>query len=323
MYNLSLTACSFTVKQSNSRRREKIFQLNKEIRGNKNDISFSFQDVQGLFIAFFEHSSKLVVDKNRRQTFSCEYSSDNFVETDSFKMIFSKIQSGQFGTASSILDHETLSLKLKKTSKDIDMKPFYVFVIIPKDDDNLHVQKGMLIFQNVGQYGVKTITTQLMQSFFVDQFGITLTCKTIAPELFVKKVIRKDNTKKLIMVKNVQSSDDADPGFGYGKEVRQLGNLRFNEDKWSMLRNKIQFVAGGKHNLFEFESKQYDTLKVVVDIGGRLRTIDLHNLDNLSIIEAIPDEIRNADGHADEKLLIQHIITVANEYLSEMVLSFD
>jgi len=178
----------------------------------------------------------------------------------------------------------------------------------------------MLIFQNVGQFGVKTITTELMQSYFSSQYGITIVCKTIAPDLFIKKVIRKDNIKKLVMIKNVKSADDTDTGRGYGKEVREIGDLRFSDTLWSKIHNKIQWVAGGKYNLFEFEQQTYDTLKVVVDIGGRDRKIDLHNLDNLSIIEAIPDEIRMADGHPDEQMLIQHFTKVADEYLDEMVL---
>ena len=72
--------------------------------------------------------------------------------------------------------------------------------------------------------------------------------------------------------------------------------------------------------MFEFENNSYDTLKVVVDIGGRNRTIDLHNLDNLSIIEAVPDEIRQADGHPDKEMLIEYFKQVASEYLEEMVL---
>ena len=51
-----------------------------------------------------------------------------------------------------------------------------------------------------------------------------------------------------------------------------------------------------------------------------MRTIDLHNINNLSIIEPIPDEIRMFDGHPDLKALIEHFKDVATEYLEEMVL---
>ena len=40
----------------------------------------------------------------------------------------------------------------------------------------------------------------------------------------------------------------------------------------------------------------------------------------LSIIEAIPDEIKMADGHPNLTMLIEHFTKVATEYLEEMVL---
>ena len=66
---------------------------------------------------------------------------------------------------------------------------------------------------------------------------------------------------------------------------------------------------------------EYDNLKVIVDIGGRTRKINLHNIENLSIIEAIPDKIKMADGHPNLTMLIEHFTKVATEYLDEMVLN--
>lgn len=84
--------------------------------------------------------------------------------------------------------------------------------------------------------------------------------------------------------------------------------------------DKIRYVAGGRFNLFEFEQVEYDNLKVIVDIGGRTRKINLHNLENLSIIEAIPDEIKMADGQPDLPMLLKYFTKVTTEYLEEMVL---
>lgn len=129
----------------------------------------------------------------------------------------------------------------------------------------------MFIFQNVGQFGVKTITTSKMQEFFSSQFNITLKYNTIAPDLFIRKVIRKENIKKFVMIKNYKSSDLADNlGKGYGIEVREIGNLNFSENKWDRLMGAIRYVAGSKYNLFEFEQQEYDNLKLIVDIGDEI-----------------------------------------------------
>lgn len=321
MFNLSLTACSFFIRKTNSRGPNNIFALNSPINGEFDESKFHFSDAIELFTEFFKCYENMVDDNSRKQTFSCEYEPFFKDETDGFRLMYAKILSGSYGSSSDIVDPQTKQVKFTKAADDIDVRPFYVFVILPKDSPDVTVQKGMLIFQNVGPYGIKTITTEYMQSFFSSCFGISLNCRTIAPDLFVKKVIRKDNTKKLVMVRNITSADTTDrTSLGYGKEMRIVGNLCFTDEQWPAFFNTVKWVAGGRRNLFEFEHICYDTLKIIVDIGGRTRTIDLHNLENLSIIEAIPDEIRMPDGHPDREMLAEYFKKVAAEYLEEMVL---
>lgn len=322
MFNLSLTACSFHLRKTNSRGNTKIFNLNMPLTLQKEDgTECYFQDLSEIFVQFFKTHESLVKDDNKQQSFRCEYNEDNILENDDFRMFYTRIYSGVYGSSSDIIDGNTQKVKYKKKSSDIDTRPFYLMVVFPKDSERVVVQKGLFIFQNVGQFGVKTITTTLMQEFFSNEFHITLKCNTISPDLFVKKIIRQDNIKKLVMVKNIKSSDTSDNvRKGYGSEIREIGNLYFTEKMWSRMMDKIRYVAGGRYNLFEFEQIEYDNLKVVVDIGGRTRKINLHNLENLSIIEAIPDEIKMADGHPNLKMLIEHFTKVATEYLEEMVL---
>lgn len=321
MFNLSLTACSFCIKKAKTRHRDTFFALNSNIHGHHDNESFAFNDALELFADFFNSYRGLRTDIVRQQTFSCEYDPSFQDEVDGFRLLYAKVNSGIYGSSSDIVDPSTKEVKFKKSATDIDTRPFYVFVIVPRDSDRVTVQKGMFIFQNVGPYGIKTITTEYMKTYFSTCYGITLHCRTIAPDLFIKKVIRKDNIKKFIMVKNIKSGDNADNiNLGYGKEIREIADLRFTEKFWEEMLDRIRWVAGGRYHLFEFEKEEYDTLKVVVDIGGRTRKIDLHNLENLSIIEAIPDRIRMADGHPDIDMLIEHFKQVAAEYLSEMVL---
>lgn len=322
MFNLSLTACSFHLKKTNSKGNTQIYDLNAPLHvKNEDNDEYQFSDLSELFCAFFEKYKTLVKDDSKQQSFRCEYCSQNRLETPDFKMLYVKICSGIYGSSSDIIDGETQKVKFQKTSSDIDTRPFYLMIVFPKDNKKVTVQKGMFIFQNVGQFGVKTITTLKMQEFFSSKFNITLKCNTIAPDLFIKKVIQKENIKKFVMIKNYKSSDLADNiSKGYGVEVREIGNLSFSESKWSQLMGAIRHVAGNKCNLFEFEQQEYDNLKLVMDIGGRTRTINLHNLENLSIIESIPDEIKMANGHPNLELLIAHLKNVAKEYLEEMVL---
>lgn len=322
MFNLSLTACSFHLRKTNSKGNTKIFNLNTPfVICTKEGETYHFDSLAELFALFFQKYETLFKDDMKQQSFRCEYNAENYAETDDFRMYYAKIYSGIYGSSSDIIDGNTQKIRYKKKSSDIDTRPFYLMIIIPKDSAQVVVQKGMFIFQNVGQFGVKTITTTLMQEFFSNEFGITLRCNTVAPDLFIRKVIRQDNIKKLVMVKNIKSSDVSDNvSKGYGSEVREISNLHFSENLWARLMDKIRYVAGGRYHLFEFEQIEYDNLKVVVDIGGRTRKINLHNLENLSIIEGIPDEIKMPDGYPNLLMLIEYFKKVASEYLEEMVL---
>lgn len=188
MFNLSLTACSFHLRKTNSRGNTKIFNLNMPLTLQKEDgTECDFQDLSEIFVQFFKTHESLVKDDNKQQSFRCEYNEDNILETDDFRMFYTRIYSGVYGSSSDIIDGNTQKVKYKKKSSDIDTRPFYLMVVFPKDSERVVVQKGLFIFQNVGQFGVKTITTTLMQEFFSNEFHITLKCNTISPDLFVKK----------------------------------------------------------------------------------------------------------------------------------------
>lgn len=190
MYNLSLTACSFFLQKTNSKKAADIYALNRPlITDSTAGVKISVVD---LFELFFQNCAEIRKDSNKQQSFSCDLSSEHISETDDYKMICVRMLSGIYGSSSDILDGNTHKLKYRKKSTDIDTRPFYVFVVIPKDSEKVVVQKGILIFQNVGPFGIKTITTENMQAFFSETFQISLKCRTIAPELFVRKVIKRE-----------------------------------------------------------------------------------------------------------------------------------
>lgn len=134
-------------------------------------------------------------------------------------------------------------------------------------------------------------------------------------------MLKRESILKIIMTKNYKSGDSSDNiSLGYGVETRVIGNLSFDENTWEKLKEKIDYFTKGKYNLFEFDNIDYNGLKLSVNIGGRKRTINMNNIENLSLIEGIPDEIRDLDGHPKKDLLFKHFEKVANEYLQEMVL---
>lgn len=322
MFNLSLTACSFYIKKAYSKNLEKIYNLNHELICEiDNTRVVKFKNVMDIFRDFFHQYAHNINDNDLQRTFGCSFTVENQGETNDYYYMYAVIYSGMYGSSSEIYDTITQTVTYNKKPTEAERRPFYFFIVIPKDNDRVTVQKGMFFFQNVGTYGVKTVTTEYLSTYFSKNYKISLNCSTIAPQLFINKVLTKENIKKLIMVKNHKSDDIADSfSVGYGEETRVIANLSFSESVWNKIFNGIHHCTKGKYNLFEFESKEYDDLKVVATIGDRERVIDLHNIENLSIIEGIPDDIKMPDGHPNKQMLIEHLKKVSNEYLKEMVL---
>lgn len=325
MSSISITACSFYLRRKNTKTIKGIYNLNDPISlPNSSGLETTYPNIFIIFKNFFERYKLMEIDDEKQQSYKCEFNEKDRIETNDYIVYCARVYSGDYGSTSDIINLQTKKIKYQKKIDDIDVKPFYIFIVIPKDSQEKKVQKGMLIFQNIGPYGIKTITTEQMQDFFSQQYNISIQCNCIASKLFIERILRKDKVKKLYLIKNYKSKDIADNiSKGYGTEIRVLANLELNENQWQNIINSVKYASQGKYNLFEFEHKKYDNAKINVKVGEHERTINVHNIDKLSIIEDVPDEIKNKDGHPDKSKLIDYIKTVVEDYLSEMILKIE
>lgn len=321
--SISITACSFYLRKKNSRTTRDVYNLNDSFTiTTENGEVKSYSDYSIIFKEFLESHTMIQIDSVKQQSFQCEYEPNPIVDNEEYKVFCAKIHSGDYGSSSEIINSDTKEIKYKKSVNDIDVKPFFIFIVIPKDNDKIKAQKGMLIFQNIGPYGIKTITTAKMQDYFSNNFGISIQCNCIAPKLFIEKVLKKNKLNKICLIKNYKSNDKADNlSKGYGTEVRVLSNLDLSENQFEKLMESIKYASGGKNNLFEFEHTSYHNAKIQVNIGEHVKTINVHNIDRLSIIEEIPDDIKSINGHPDKNKLIDYVKNTIEDYLSEMVLT--
>lgn len=316
MWNLSFTACSFSMKKRYSS--ADFIDLNHRIIGNEKLGNREFECALDAIKYFFEINKMVVNIEDEQRLFSCNLLEEYCGENEKARYLYGKISSGRYGMEYSILDSNTSKEVYKQKMKDAPMMEFYVLVVIPKDNIKTTVQKGMLFFQNIGQYGVKTETTSYMRNYFNELFDFTMWSGNISPEAFLKAVLLRENIVKLHIIKNFVSSDKSDSmaGLGYGKEERTLTKLALSEGFISKIKG---FLKGGCR-VFEFENKEYDDIKVDVNLGGRMRKISLSNINNLSIIEGLPDDLRDQDsGKIDEERLKNILLKNAEEYMKSMV----
>lgn len=316
--NLSLTACSFHLKKFNKKSKEYIYPLNKEIEKKDSDgtVVKRYQDVIEVFKDFFNEYSDYKEDMEEKRLFSCNFIEEDYGETSTYRYITATISSGTYGVASNIIDKETKAIVHNRTNNQADEKKFYMMIVVPKDNDKVRVEKGLILFQNIGQYGVKTVTTRYINEYLKTKFGISFYSGNISPDIFVKSLFDRKMIAQMILKKNYKSNDNADKIYkGYGEEVRVLSKLILD----APLKDKMKTFAKGKVNVFEFEDINYDQLKLRVESGGRFRTIDLHNIENLSIIEGIPNEILEIDGQVNKIKLVEYFKTILIEYIDSMV----
>ena len=83
--------------------------------------------------------------------------------------------------------------------------------------------------------------------------------------------------------------------------------------------SRIKGYLAGSNRIFEFENKEYSDVKVNVDVGGRVRTIGLNNIENISVIESLPDDLKNIDGDIDTSRLVEIVCKQTEEYMKKVI----
>lgn len=313
MNNLSLTACSIWLREKMPKGKKneiKIMNLNKKITGNEKEYSDFFELLNNFCI---KHSERFIMNDYEQKMFKIETEKIKIEENEKFRYTYIDINSGGYRIEANIVNTKTNKVLYTRKKEHAETIHFRVFFAVPKGED---VCKGIIIFQNIGQYGIKTITTDYLRKYINDELNLYTTTGNICPQVFVKKLLDNDGLMKIIYTRNNVSNDKADTdSMGYGKEERIIAGFS-NVKKW---KEKISGYFNGTSRIYEFEDIDYSGVKFVTSIYGRTRTININNINNLSIIEGIPDEVVNAFGDIDDKKLKNHFIEVTKEYLEHMV----
>lgn len=317
---LSLRAYSFCFRKWRGRNPEQVLPLNSEAVFNRvqdgEEQIYKYSSAFDLIRDFISANADLDDKEDSQQLFSCTFDVENQGEMDSYRYLIFTVYAGYYGYASELVNRKTKGTVHKKSRDEADVKPFYVVIVIPKDTEISSAQRGLLFFQEIGIYGVKTVTTKAMQEFFSQKLGLTFKTQNLAPDFYLKKLFETGIIQKIKLARNIQSADTADKlyGEGYGREERALIPVKIT----TQLKAKLKHVSEAKYNFFTFENHDYPEVKMVVKVGDRLRTINLHGLDELSVEEALPDELLLSDGTIDFPSFQTHVLGVANEYIEHL-----
>lgn len=309
MWNLSYMACSFVLKRK-YKQAQRMDLWGKFENKNSGEQYANFFEVLSSYCSL--HKS---LEDNSAEKRLYRMNLIDEQQNEGLHYMLIEIESGRYGYKSEITDKDTQKVAYHQKESDAPLMKFYLTVVIPFVKDVV-VYKGFMFFQNYGQYGIKTTTVSALKEYFSNNLDSIMWVGNISPEIFVKTMMKSENIRKLYFVRNNVSRDDADNiNFTYGKEQRIIERIHFTEN---FISRMVGYLAGGSR-VFEFENKEYENVKVELDIGGRKRTIGLNNIENVSIIESLPDDIKGSDGELDKDRLVSIICTQAKEYMKHVI----
>lgn len=314
MISSGLLVCSFYLKKKFSRCNDNVIDLNRKI--NDEESNSEYADIFELFNFFLNDASRTKDDEHSMKLFSVLPETITNYDYETYRATSFVVNSGSYGLESEITDRISGQIKYKRTRDDADIKQFYCLIYVPKDVDGTSIQKGIMLFQTLSTYGIKTITTQEMKEFFSKK-GITLETRSVSVRMFMEKIIENGSLKKVTLVKNAVSPDSSDNMFiSTGREEKSYIKPKLKQN-W--INKFLDFLDGkDQDDIFEINDEKFQDIRITFSISGKSRTIRVNDIDRFSVVEEIPDSIFNNGKYSKERL-INHMITVAETYKSKMV----
>ena len=311
---LSLRIYSFTLRRHRSRLADVVFPLNGPISAETPDGTVDIPSALDLFKCFITNSETMTDDELSRRIFRCSFNEANQGETDDFHYLIFSVFSGTYGYNSNIVDRNTAETVLHKSRDQADEKEFFVTVIVPKNKHGYVARRGLLMFQEIGIYGVKSATESRLQKYFSTQYKITLSTSNLAPDFYLEKIFNSGIIQKIRVGRYTTSDDAADRvyGAGFAREERILTPIKITSE----LKRSLKHISSSMHNVYSIDGIDYPEVKMEVMIGNRQRTINLHGIEELAIEEILPDELLMADGAIDFDAFVSTILIFADEYLN-------
>lgn len=306
--------CSFYLKKRFIHEREVIYNLNQNYESE--DKKYGYKDFISMIIDFFKKHENYSDDEKGMKLFSINHNSLEIHEEETYRAITFEISSGAYGIESKITDRQSKKIKYLRTANDADIKDFMCTIYIPKDINDLTITKGMLIFQTLGTYGVKTITTKQMKEFFAE-LGLTLEIRSVSVRTFIEKLVELGNLHRVTLIKNHISPDLSDNMFiATGREERTYIKPKLKNEWFNRFLNFIDNKSDT--DIFEINNESYENIKITFKLGNNYRTVGLMEIDKFSVVEDIPHKIYK-NGKYDKKELLMYMIDTANTYKEKMV----
>ena len=201
MTSSAMLVCSFYLKKKFCREDSKIYNLNQEIVANIDDSTETFSDFFSLLSLFCNKNESFLDDEKSRKMFSIKSGTVTSYDESTYRAVSFIIRSGSYGVEADMTNRHTMQVSHHRSEDEADIKLFRCVVYIPKDFGNFNVNKGIMVFQSIATYGVKTITIDTMKRYF-SGLGLTLETRSVSVQAFLQKLIDQGALNKITFFRN-------------------------------------------------------------------------------------------------------------------------
>lgn len=307
---------SFRFKKKNSKKDEFI-PFYSDFSKHKEECIYSCKNIIEVIEEFYK--SKFVPEQldfqkkyfgTKKDSFKVEEKNDRIYI--SFTVIY-----GAYGFKSEITDIYTNQVLFKRKINNADVKDFRIMLAFAKEQNGFKINKGVILFEVIGQYGVKTLTTSKLREFLSNFFNVMPFFYTISTREAFEKLVENGSFKKINLIKNEVNPEFSNIlGINCGKEVRTVALTSIKEKKNFV--DKLLNLATSNKEVYEIDD-EYDDISLTIDMGGRTKTTSIKDIRSLYIVEELPEDVLDIDGEMIIPKIDAAMMQYANDYLDNIV----
>jgi hypothetical protein len=301
----------YTIRVRESRTKDKFLPIDSFFDGT--DFLKFFQD----YISSFDH--QLEINDTQKRSLKLDSSKLSLMTTD--RIISGIIESGDYGYESTIYDTGSGEERYKRQVEDTEIKPFYFLLYLPRDEN-----KGFVILQRFGIYGIHSIFRNHLDSFFKTKYSnLQLDFNPFVSQQLARKFIENGGIRELTLIRHNLPTDIADRlGMsGHEEDIMSIElKIKSRRNRFLPLNNRVKrFIENPNARMFEV--RELDNLgfdgshksKINVRLGNNNRTIDLSDTMQLRPYYDIDAKVeKDASGHPK----FSSIDLIAKDFITDL-----
>ena len=211
-------------------------------------------------------------------------------------VVAGKYETGEHGFRSSLYDVSTKKISHNKKSTEADMLPFPFLFVLPKSDQPVRRQNGMLLLARHKTYGIRTITIPHLKAHIEARFpNFQFNVARIFPAALARSLLDKGTLKAITLVKYRMPNTLED--LLDAEDTAQLQQveivLKSKRNSGFLEKGKLMRLLEGKgdfRGLYGSVDFACNNVKLDIELGGRKRRVDIGRQRVSSDVE-ITDEV--------------------------------